>query len=117
MTPGFLELLFWKGSAYQSCVIQCLDSDNVPVDLADPAPWIPKAEVRDEFGVLKFDLGITVTDAANGEIEIAFTDTETEQFPVGNFKWDLLFEHPTQGIIGPYVQGPVYVRDPVTQPA
>jgi hypothetical protein len=89
-------------------------TDN-PVDLTG---FDPKAEVRRTSGSdVILDLNPSTTDALNGEITIpGISSDDTQDFDfVGAFNWDLILVDGAGERSGPYIKGPFYVADNITQ--
>lgn len=89
-------------------------TDN-PVDLTG---YTPKAEVRrTSSSNVVLDLNPSVTDGVNGEVTIpAISSSDTQDFDfVGAFNWDFVLVSSLGERLGPFIKGPFFVADNITQ--
>lgn len=113
MVPAELNLQVYSGTTLETIQFTMQDSDLNVVDLTG---WSVYAQVRKACGKpILIDLAPTITDAANGVVEMGLTDEQTEPLAKGNYYWDLLLENPTGEVLGPYIAGEFKVLCPITQ--
>ena len=89
------------------------DADNVALDLST---YTVKAEIRKELSYTSLLIGtfnIDMTDAANGNITLTFTEIETAAITESAGFWDLLFEV-AGGSKESWVEGEVEIKESVT---
>jgi hypothetical protein len=114
MTPATLDLTIVRGvrSLHR---LQCLDSDEQPVNLTG---YTPKVQARKTPAApVAFDVPFTLHEAAAGELQVDFTPAVTAQWPLGRWGWDLLLIAADGTPYGPFFTGSLSVTDTHTRPA
>jgi hypothetical protein len=110
MTPFNLPLDLTKGITFGPVIFNFKDTDGTtPFDLTG---WKVFAYARrNKNDTFKIDLAPTITDAAQGQVRIAFTDEEVLAQTAGNYTWDMVLENPAGERLGPYFAGPYNVTE------
>jgi hypothetical protein len=113
MLPASLDLVIFRDVTF-SVGINCLDINNVPVDITG---WTPYAQARDKpGGRLVIDLAPTVSNPAGGSVLISLTSAQTSALEHGTYTWDFQMRQPNGLIIGPFLAGKFIVNDSVSNP-
>ena len=88
------------------------DSTSSAIDLTG---YTVSAQVWDENRKVKFaDWGITYTNRSGGIVDIALTDTQTDNFLVGTLKYDVKLTEPS-GDEYYYIRGNLNVTEGYTE--
>lgn len=113
MTPATLALTIYRGAHWQGMVVQCLDEEDVAVDLTG---WTAHAVVRQTMsGPVLLDLAPVISTPLTGIVTIPeITDELTAALPLGAHYWDLILEDPDGKRLGPYASGKCTVCSLVT---
>lgn len=113
MIPGTVNFTIYRGTTFGPILLRAKDGDGNAVPLTD---WVPHAQVREAPQKhLVLDLNPVISDAANGELTMEFTDEETLAMVPGEFVWDLLLERPTGEILGPFLSGTFSIKTATTR--
>jgi len=110
--PFNLDLTVTKGITYGPAEFNLKDEDENPFDLTLGGAWKVISYARlTKDSARKIDLAPSITDAANGQFKIGFTDEQTLAQMAGNYRWDLILETPAGERIGPYFAGKYTVEE------
>jgi hypothetical protein len=114
VTPGQVNFLCPQGSTFSKTITYSID--NVPVDLSGYSARLqvrPTHYSEEIITDLSSSNGITMG-ASAGTIDLFIAAQETEQFPAGNFVYDLELES-SGGIVSRIIEGTFIVTPEVTR--
>lgn len=112
VTPFNLPLTITKGITYGPVIFTFKKEDTTPFDLTDGGTWAVLAYGRRSKDAKdKIDLNPQITDAANGEVRISFTDEQTLALMGGEYGWDMILLPPSGERLGPYFAGILKVKE------
>ena len=104
-----LPLTITKGVTFGPVIFTFKQADTSPMPLTN---WVVLAYARrTKDAKEKIDLVPVITDAANGEVRIQFTDEETLVLMGGEYSWDMVLQTPTGERLGPYFEGKLKVKE------
>jgi hypothetical protein len=109
MTPGTLDLTIYKGVRFTR-TLTCLDADGVAVDLTG---YTAQADVRQKptSPHVSFNLNPDIPTGTDGVITFEKIETDTDALTAGLYGWDLVLINGDDERLGPFIIGPVYVKD------
>lgn len=110
LNPGNLPLAMQRGAQFGAIVVQLLDAVGAAVPLTGYTPrWIARTEVESPN---EFDLNATLSDAAQGKVQILVSSDDTQRlFPVGEYVHGLTLTDGSGNVFPMPVTGPLTVFD------
>lgn len=111
--PAYFAISIRRGIHYGPLTITCEDSTNTAVPLTGFSVFAvarPQLESPNEI-----DLEPAITNAVGGIITIELTDAKTNQFPAGEYVWDLVLANAIGQRLPPLLAGPLTVIDYVSR--
>lgn len=109
MKAGFVRIPdVWRGSDYLPVTVQWMDGNGQPFFLGPYEPFMSSEA---------FDFDVAVIPGPYGLTQFSLTREETEQIPIGQYRWDWIWRHRPTGTIFPgiFLRGIVEVKEPLPQ--
>lgn len=110
---AFVELYIDQGTTFNNVINLTDDITNTPINVAG---YIVRGQLRRSYysSNPSANLTCTITDAANGEITLSMTDTQTSQIKAGRYLFDLETKD-TNNVISRVLEGIITVTPEITR--
>lgn len=110
---AFVELYIDQGTTFNNVINLTDDITNTPINVAG---YIVRGQLRRSYysSNPSANLTCTITDAANGEITLSMTDTQTSQIKAGRYLFDLETKD-TNNVVSRVLEGIITVTPEITR--